>query len=110
MADGTVNIDVVLNSDQAKSNAREVDTLLKSIGKGAGDEAEKSIKESSERAVKDTEEAHRKMSEELKKPVKTKIDADAGEATEKVKKIGSLYVKVPKEDSKETADRTSRTS
>ena len=97
MADGTVNIDVVLNSDQAKSNAREVDTILKSIGKGAGDEAEKSIKESSERAVKDTEEAHQKMSEELKKPVKTKIDADAGEATEKVKKIGSLYVKVPKE-------------
>ncbi|MCI5812072.1 MAG: tape measure protein [Lactobacillus sp.] len=97
MADGTVNIDVVLNSDQAKSNAREVDTLLKSIGKGAGDEAEKSIKESSERAVKDTEEAHQKMSEELKKPVKTKIDADAGEATEKVKKIGSLYVKIPKE-------------
>lgn len=97
MADGTVNIDVVLNSDQAKSNAREVDTLLKSIGKGAGDEAEKSIKESSERAVKDTEEAHQKMSEELKKPVKTKIDVDAGEATEKVKKIGSLYVKIPKE-------------
>ncbi|MDY3703143.1 MAG: tape measure protein [Limosilactobacillus coleohominis] len=97
MADGTVNIDVVLNSDQAKSNAREVDTLLKSIGKGAGDEAEKSIKESSERAVKDTEEAHQKMSKELKKPVKTKIDADAGEATEKVKKIGSLYVKIPKE-------------
>ena len=97
MADGTVNIDVVLNSDQAKSNAREVDTLLKSIGKGAGDEAEKSIKESSERAVKDTEEAHQKMSEELKKPVKTKIDADAGEATEKVKKISSLYVKIPKE-------------
>lgn len=97
MADGTVNIDVVLNSDQAKSNAREVDTLLKSIGKGAGDEAEKSIKESSKRAVKDTEEAHQKMSEELKKPVKTKIDADAGEATEKVKKIGSLYVKIPKE-------------
>lgn len=97
MADGTVNIDVVLNSDQAKSNAREVDTLLKSIGKGAGDEAEKSIKENSERAVKDTEEAHQKMSEELNKPVKTKIDADAGEATEKVKKIGSLYVKIPKE-------------
>lgn len=97
MADGTVNIDVVLNSDQAKSNAREVDTLLKSIGKGAGDEAEKSIKESSERAVKDTEEAHQKMSEKLKKPVKTKIDADAGEATEKVKKIGSLYIKIPKE-------------
>lgn len=97
MADGTVNIDVVLNSDQAKSNAREVDTLLKSIGKGAGDETEKSIKESSERAVKDTEEAHQKISEELKKPVKTKIDADAGEATEKVKKIGSLYVKIPKE-------------
>lgn len=97
MADGTVNIDVVLNSDQAKSNAKEVDDLLKNLGQGAGDQAEKNIKENTNKAVKDAENAHQKMDEELKKPIKTKIGADTGEATEKVKKIGSLYVKIPKE-------------
>lgn len=97
MADGTVNIDVVLNSDQAKSNAKEVDDLLKNIGEGAGDQAEKNIKENTNKAVQDAENAHQKMDEELKKPIKTKIGVDTDEATEKVKRIGSLYVKIPKD-------------
>ena len=97
MADGTVNIDVVLNSDQAKSNAKEVDDLLKNMGQGAGEQAENSIKEHTDKAVKDAENAHQKMDAELKKPIKTKIGADTDEAAEKVKRIGSLYVKIPKD-------------
>lgn len=97
MADGTVNIDVVLNSDQAKANSKEVDALLRNMGQGAGEQAEKNIKENTDKAVKDAQNAHQQMNEELKKPIKTEIGADTDGATEKIKRIGSLYVKLPKE-------------
>ena len=51
MADGTVNIDVILNSQQAKGNVKELDELLKNVGQGAGDQAEKSLKDSTNKAV-----------------------------------------------------------
>ena len=97
MADGTVNIDVLLNTDSAKGHAKDIDNVLKNIGEGAGNKAEESIKNSVNRAVDDTKEAHQKMDDELSKPVKTKISADTEEATEKVRKVGSLYVKIPKD-------------
>lgn len=97
MADGTVNIDVQLNADNAKASAKQVDNLLKNLGDGAGDKIEKSIKDSTDKAVQDTKNAHQKMDEEMHQPVKAKIDADTDSATEKVKKLGSLYVKIPRD-------------
>lgn len=97
MADGTVNIDVQLNADNAKANAKQVDELLKNLGDGAGDKIEKSIKDSTDKAVQDTKNAHQKMDDEMHQPVKAKIDADTDSATEKVKKLGSLYVKIPRD-------------
>lgn len=97
MADGTVNIDVILNSQQAKGNAKELDELLKNVGQGAGDQAEKSLKDSTNKAVEDTKSAHQKIDDEFKKPVKTKLDADTEGATEKAKGLRSLYVKIPRD-------------
>lgn len=97
MADGTVNIDVILNSQQAKGNAKELDELLKNVGQGAGDQAEKSLKDSTNKAVEDTKSAYQKIDDEFKKPVKTKLDADTEGATEKTKGLRSLYVKIPRD-------------
>ena len=64
MADGTVNIDVILNSQQAKGNVKELDELLKNVGQGAGDQAEKSLQDSKNKAVEDTKSAQQKNDDE----------------------------------------------
>ena len=46
-ADGTVNIDVKLDAQQPTQTAKDLDDLLKDIGKGTGKEAKKSINENS---------------------------------------------------------------
>ena len=43
-ADGTVNIDVVLHSEQVKQKANEIDDLLNNAGKDAGSKAEENLR------------------------------------------------------------------
>ena len=73
-ADSTVNIDVVLHKEQVQQASKEIDQNLKEIGQGAGDKAEKSIKNNMDKAVNDTKEAHDQMKQAVDKPVKQKVD------------------------------------
>ena len=59
-ADGTVNIDVILNAQQPTQTAKDLDNLLKDTGKDTGKEAEKSINESLNKSVDKTKEARKK--------------------------------------------------
>ena len=43
MADGKIDIDVIVN-DQASESAKKIDDLLKNVGADAGDKAEENIK------------------------------------------------------------------
>ena len=95
-ADSTVNIDVILHKEQAQETAKEIDQALKSIGEGAGDKAEQSIKDSTDKAIDDAKGAHAKIDNELKKPVKTKVDADTDDANAKVDEFKEKTVRIPK--------------
>lgn len=95
-ADSTVNIDVILHKEQAQETAKEIDQALKNIGEGAGDKAEQSIKDSTDKAIDDAKDAHAKIDNELKKPVKTKVDADTDDANAKVDEFKEKTVRIPK--------------
>lgn len=95
-ADSTVNIDVILHKEQAQETAKEIDQALKNIGEGAGDKAEQSIKDSTDKAIDDAKGAHAKIDNELKKPVKTKVDADTDDANAKVDEFKEKTVRIPK--------------
>lgn len=95
-ADGTVNIDVVLN-DQASEKAKQIDTILKGIGDDAGEKIDDQIGQELNKVVDKTEKAHDKMDESLKKPLKQKVDADTKEAEEKTIKLVKRYKDLPDE-------------
>ena len=54
MADGRIDIDVIVN-DQATESAKKIDEMLKGLGDDAGDQASKSIKDNMDQAVKATD-------------------------------------------------------
>lgn len=92
-ADGTVNIDVVLHSEQAKQKTNEIDNLLNNAGKDAGNKAEENLRNELGKAVNQAKHAHEQV-EDATKPVKQKVTADTSEADNKIeqfkKKIGVI--------------------
>lgn len=96
-ADGTVNIDVILNGEQVQQKSKDIDTTLKSLGEGAGDKAEKSIDENLNKSVDKTKKARNQMDSEFDKPIKQEIDADATEATKKIRLFKHEFEVIPPE-------------
>lgn len=96
-ADGTVNIDVILNTQQPDQKVPEFDKKLKDLGQGAGDKAEADINQNMNKAAKDVAEAHDKMQQSTNKPLNQKVNADTDEATEKVSQFKKTVVKIPKD-------------
>lgn len=96
-ADGTVDIDVELNSDQAIAERNKLNDSLKTIGEGAGDKIESSIKSSLDKAANDADTTHQKMKDTLEKPIQTKMDADTSVAHAKARQLGESYRDIPKE-------------
>ena len=94
-ADGTVNIDVILN-DQASEKAKEIDQKLKNIGDNAGEKIDDNLGQELDKAVDKTEKAHDKMDQAMSKPVKQKIGADTSDAEEKTTKLIKRYEDLPK--------------
>lgn len=93
VADGTVNIDVVLHSEKAKQKTNEIDNLLNNAGKDAGNKAEENLRNELGKAVNQAKHAHEQV-EDATKPVKQKVIADTSEADNKIerfkKKIGVI--------------------
>lgn len=96
-ADGTVNIDVILNGEQVQQKSKDIDATLKSLGEGAGDKAEKSIDENLNKSVDKTKKARNQMDSEFDKPIKQEIDADAAEATKKISLFKHEFEVIPPE-------------
>lgn len=93
MADGRIDIDVIVN-DQATESAKKIDEMLKGLGDDAGDQASKSIKDNMDQAVKATDEAHDSMQQTMDKPIKPKVDDD--EANDKLKRFSGNVKDIPK--------------
>lgn len=93
MADGRIDIDVIVN-DQATESTKKIDEMLKGLGDDAGDQASKSIKDNMDQAVKATDEAHDSMQQTMDKPIKPKVDDD--EANDKLKRFSGNVKDIPK--------------
>lgn len=93
MADGRIDIDVIVN-DQATESTKKIDEMLKGLGDDAGDQASKSIKDNMDQAVKATDEAHDSMQQTMDKPIKPKVDDD--EANGKLKRFSGNVKDIPK--------------
>lgn len=93
MADGRIDIDVIVN-DQATESAKKIDEMLKGLGDDAGDQVSKSIKDNMDQAVKATDEAHDSMQQTMDKPIKPKVDDD--EANDKLKRFSGNVKDIPK--------------
>lgn len=93
MADGRIDIDVVVN-DQASDSTKKIDEILKNLGEDAGDKASQEIKKNMNEAVDDTSKAHDSMQKTMDKPIKPKVDAE--EAKEELKHFSGNIKDIPK--------------
>lgn len=96
-ADGTVNIDVVLNSEQVQQKAKDIDNTLTNMGEKAGEKAKESVEKNANESTEKVKNAHEKMKQDTSDPVTQKVKADTGEATEKVNEYKKQTVKIPKD-------------
>ena len=93
MADGKIDIDVIVN-DQASESAKKIDDLLKNVGADAGDKAEESIKENVEKSENQVTKLIQRY-QDIPKEVRTKLAADAKE--QGIDNFDKLLKKIPKE-------------
>lgn len=97
-ADSTVNIDVILNGDQAQSKAKEIDDILSGIGKDAGDKASDSITQNMNESKSKVEESSNEIVNSLKKiPKNTIIKLKTQAEKQGIDNFDSLLKKLPKE-------------
>ena len=93
MADGKIDIDVIVN-DQASESAKKIDDLLKNVGADAGDKAEENIKENVEKSENQVTKLIQRY-QDIPKEVRTKLAADAKE--QGIDNFDKLLKKIPKE-------------
>lgn len=93
MADGKIDIDVIVN-DQASESAKKIDDLLKNVGADAGDKAEENIKENVEKSESQVTKLIQRY-QDIPKEVRTKLAADAKE--QGIDNFDKLLKKIPKE-------------
>ena len=95
-ADSTVNIDVVLHKEQAQQASKELDQALKDTGKGAGDEAEKSIENNVQKASEKTKELVTNVNRWVDEKGQIHIDVDKQRADESIEEFKERVKRVPK--------------
>ena len=93
-ADGTVNIDVKLNTEQLGQKASEIDNTLNNVGKNTGDKAEENLRNALGKAVNQAKHAHEQI-EDSTKPVKQKVTADTNEADSKIERFKKMVGTIP---------------
>jgi tape measure domain-containing protein len=92
-ADGEVNIDVVLNTQQPDQKVPEFNEKLKDLGKGAGDKAEESIKKNTEKSSEHIGKLIKRYND-VPKEIRTKLIAEGHK--EGIKNFGQLLQMMPK--------------
>ncbi|WP_206672661.1 tape measure protein [Ligilactobacillus salivarius] len=97
-ADSTVNIDVVLGGkDKFISDTKEINDIVKSIGKDAGNELEKDLSDNLDKSKTKAKQTHDDIEKEFKDPIKPKFDADDKPLKRKTEEVETKLRKVPKE-------------
>ena len=97
-ADSTVNIDVVLGGkDKFISDTKEINDIVKSIGKDAGNELEKDLSDNLDKSKDKAKQTHNDIEKEFNTPIKTKYDADDTPLKRKTEEVETKLRKVPKE-------------
>ena len=92
MADGTIKIDVLLNKQQAKSDAEVINSIFRNLGKGAGDSLKNDLKSNLDQAKAKAKETGESMKKDLTVKGKTEIDtkgveSDLNKVKEKIKEV-----------------------
>ncbi|MCI5762685.1 MAG: tape measure protein [Ligilactobacillus agilis] len=97
-ADSTVNIDVVLGGkDKFISDTKEINDIVKIIGKDAGNELEKDLSDNLDKSKDKAKQTHNDIEKEFNTPIKTKFDADDTPLKRKTEEVETKLRKVPKE-------------
>lgn len=94
-ADGTVNIDVILDAQQPTQTAKELDETLNNVGKNTGDKAEENLRNALGKSVNQAKHAHDEMEEAMKQPVEQKITADTDEADSRLSRFKEKVGLIP---------------
>ena len=92
MADGTIKIDVLLNKQQAKSDAEVINSIFSNLGKGTGDRLTNDLKGNLNQAKTDAKQTGESMEKDLNVKGKTEIDTkdaenDLNRVKEKIKEV-----------------------
>ena len=97
-ADSTVNIDVVLGGkDKFISDTKEINDIVKNIGKDSGNELEKDLSDNLDKSKTKAKQTHDDIEKEFKDPIKSKFDADDKPLKRKTEEVETKLRKVPKE-------------
>lgn len=97
-ADSTVNIDVVLGGkDKFISDTKEINDIVKNIGKDSGNELEKDLSDNLDKSKTKAKQTHDDIEKEFKDPIKSKFDADDKPLRRKTEEVETALRKVPKE-------------
>ena len=95
-ADSTVNIDVVVGGkDKFISDTKEINDIVKSIGKDSGNKLEKDLSDNLDKSKTKAKQTHDDIEKEFKDPIKSKFDADDKPLRRKAEEVETNLRKVP---------------
>ncbi|KZU53084.1 tape measure protein [Lactiplantibacillus plantarum] len=80
MADGTVTIDLLMNTKSFMNDRERVNNLMKTLGSDAGNQMDESFANNANKVKNEAERTHSKIKAEFNSPVEAKLVAKAEEA------------------------------
>lgn len=94
MADGTVTIDLLMNTKSFMSDRERVNNLMKTLGADAGNQMDESFAKNSDKVQRKAKKTKKKINDEFNSPVITKLEAKAKEAG--VKDFRKMLNRIPR--------------
>ncbi|WP_159257013.1 tape measure protein [Lactiplantibacillus pentosus] len=94
MADGTVTIDVLMDTKSFMSDRERVNNLMKTLGADAGNQMDEAFTNNSNKVQKKARETKKKIKNEFDSPIITKLEAKAKEAG--VKDFRKILNRIPR--------------
>lgn len=95
MADGTVTIDLLMNTKSFMSDRERVNNLMKTLGSDAGDQMDETFANNANKVKAEAERIHSKIKAEFNSPVEAKLVAKAEEAG--ITNFKQLLNRIPKQ-------------
>ncbi|VDG26344.1 tape measure protein [Lactiplantibacillus mudanjiangensis] len=106
MADGTVTIDLLMNTKSFMSDRERVSSLLKTLGSDAGDQMDQSFAQNASKVRANAEQTHSKIKADFDSPIYAKLVAQAEDAG--ITNFKSLLERVPKQQRTELVAKANR--